>query len=143
MEKYNLESSDEFLSNAIDYHIGDIRNIPEIAQGEIRRVYQYFFSAYHKIAIQMPMHKNIDILKDYGLNPKVIEYMRHFFSDYQVLYREFTLLNRNAGALLKIDWDSDPARFQEQLDLLLTGKMDSAEKEIITALVWQEDSEDV
>jgi hypothetical protein len=138
MEKYDFEFSDEFLSNAIDYHIGDIRNIPAIAQGEIRRVYQDFFSAYHKIAMQMPMRKNVDILKDYRLNPKVIEYMRHFFSDYQVLYREFSLLNRNAGALLKIDRDADPAGFWEQLELLLAGKINLAENEVLNELMGQE-----
>jgi len=143
MENKDIELSDEFLSKAIEHHIGDIRNIPAIAQGEIRRVYRDFFSAYHKIAMQGPMRTNADFLKDYRLNPEVIEYMQHFFSDYQVLHRKFKLLNRNAGALLKIDRDADPEAFREQLDLLLAGKMDLAEKEILTELVGLEKPEDV
>ena len=35
--------------------------------------------------------------------------MRLCLSDYPSLYRELTMLNRNAGALLKIDRDADPA----------------------------------
>ena len=138
MEEYDIEFSDELLSKAIDYHIGDIRNIPEIAQCEIRRVYRDFFSAYRKIASQVPMRKNADILKDYRLYPEVIEYMQHFFSDYQALYRSFTLLNRNAEALLKIDREADPEAFREQIKLLLAGKIDLAENEVLSVLMRQE-----
>ena len=141
MNKYDVEISDEFLSRAIDYHIGEVGNLPASAQDEIRRVYRDFFSAYHKIAMQAPIRADADILEEYRLNPEVIEYMQHFFSDYQGLYREFTLLNRNAGALLKIVREADPAGFREQLELMLAGKMDVAEREVLTELMGQENPE--
>jgi len=142
MEIEDSEFSEEFLSKAIEHHIGDIRIIPAIAKGEIRRVYRDFFSAYHKIAMQAPMRTDADILKGYRLNPEVIEYMQHFFSDYQGLYREFALLNKNARALLKIDRDADPAGFREQLELLLAGKINLAGKKVLTKLMGQEDPKD-
>ena len=61
-----------------------------------------------------------------------------FFSDYQGLHREFPLLNRNAGVLLKIDRDADPSGFREQLESLLAGKMNVAEKEVFTELMGQD-----
>ena len=47
--------------------------------------------------------------------------MRHFFSDYQSIYAEYEILNRHAKKLLNIDAQADPVRFEERLNLLLTG----------------------
>lgn len=143
MENKNILLHDNFLKKAIDHHIGDIQNLPAPAQAKIRRVYREFFSAYHKIAMQAQMHTNTDNLEDYRLDPEIVEYMQHFFSDYQGLYHDFTLLNTNTEALLAIDRDVDPAGFRERLDLLMAGKMDLTERKTLTALMGDENTEEI
>jgi hypothetical protein len=47
--------------------------------------------------------------------------MRHFFSDYQHIAREFSLLNQEMDRLLKIDKESQPHLFRHMIEEILQG----------------------
>jgi hypothetical protein len=120
----NAETPDTIsalVSRAIDYRLGDIATLPDKAQSKILEVYTAFYAAYLRILNIKGDSPDMDQVRRGALDPEAVEYMQHFFSDYQIIYREFNALNRHAQALLQTDRGQDPARFQELLQVLLSG----------------------
>ena len=113
---------DPFLTRAIESDLGPIDDLPEKAKSRIYAVYRDFYSAYHAIA-KLKGYKNhaTDLLEP-GFDSEILEYMQHFFSDYQTIYREFRQLRRNAKELLTVDRQVYPARYRELIDMLFTGQ---------------------
>jgi hypothetical protein len=63
-----------------------------------------------------------DDLKGQDMDEDLINYMRHFFSDYQDLFRSFSDVNHHAKALMQIDGIRHPKKFNERADQLLAGR---------------------
>jgi hypothetical protein len=135
MNNMDMETIENIIPAAIDYHLGNITNLPESAQIKIHNIYKVFYSAYLNIAKLkgLPEHTATDDLIE--LDGELIEYMRHFFSDYQIIYREFVSLNRQVRELMQIDQQHNPQRFEEGLNTLVTGKDAEGSNIILEALL--------
>jgi hypothetical protein len=122
MNNMDRENIGTIIPAAIDFHLGNITNLPESAQVKIRNSYKVFYSAYLNIAKLKGLPENTATDDLIELDDELIEYMRHFFSDYQPIYREFVSLNRQVRELMQIDQQHNPQRFKERLNTLVTGK---------------------
>jgi hypothetical protein len=109
---------DSMVSAAIACHLGDIGTLPEAVRTRIRSVYQPFFTAYAKIS-RLKEPRQAPETDPAALDPDVLAYMRHFFSDYQHIFRRFRDLNRRAQALLQIDREKYPEEFRRRSEALL------------------------
>ena len=103
---------------AIEHFIGDTSKLPGDAQADIFRIYNAFFRAYRAVADQKPQFKKTQARDGFKLDEEILEYMQHFFSDYQKLYRRFKTINRHASMLMQIDPSKDPQRYSDQLQKL-------------------------
>jgi hypothetical protein len=139
MNDMNLENIDTIISDAIAHHLGNIGDLPEIAQSRIRRVYKAFYTAYLEIAQLKGLPKHPESWKAGDLDSDIVESMQHFFSDYQNLYREFIALNRHARTLMRIDPQKNPAEFEERLNAFVSGKDDSSSRAILKELLTPQD----
>jgi hypothetical protein len=116
------------VTEAIASILGDVSELPEAARARIRDIYTAFFSAYLDIARLKGFQRFAALRDPRKLDPEIVEYMRHFFSDYQHIYREFNELNRRVVALLEMDRERFPARFRQQAEQLVA-KAAAAESE--------------
>ena len=107
------------VTEAIASLLGDISELPEASRARIRDIYTAFFSAYFDIARLKGFRRFAALRDPRKLDPEIVEYMRHFFSDYQHIYREFNDLNRRVVALLEMDRERFPARFERQAEQLV------------------------
>ncbi len=124
---------DPIVTAAIDAHLGGISSLPSDAKSKIIEVYRTFFTAYLYIGRVKGFSEDqiLDHISD--LDQDLIEYMQHFFSDYQDLYRSFINLNRLARELLQIDSIKYPKQFDDQVKALISG-----EKQFSDALVFDQ-----
>ena len=118
----NLRNIDSIVTAAIELYLGDISLIPRAVKNRIFEVYQAFFAAYLNIGRIKGISENEALENIAEMDEDLINYMRHFFSDYQDLYRGFMDLNRHAKELMQIDSIKHPRQFNEQVDNLLSGR---------------------
>lgn len=125
------------VNDAIKARLGDIDGLPDAARQKIHQVYQAFYDAYLKIADLKKASANSDTERTdaAGFDPDVIEYMQHFFSDYQNIYREFKSTNRHARALIQTDQNEDADSFENQLNALISGKSHFAEASVMDEIL--------
>jgi hypothetical protein len=129
------KSVDSLISEAVVKRLGDIRKLPESAQKRILRVYKSFFNAYLDICSlkgRSPVPGQWDPTR---LDPEILEYMRHFFSDYQHILREWYTLERHADALMQIDPETSPAAFDNRLAFLVSDDQDNGESLILDKIL--------
>ena len=121
MDILKPDNLNALISRAINVRLGNIDTLPVVAQSKIRETYTAFYTAYTRILGLKQRPENLEGLYRGEFDPEIIEYMQHFFSDYQNIYRQFTALNQHARALLQTDPDKSPTRFQELLQVLVSG----------------------
>lgn len=127
------EDIDAIVVNAIAFRLGNIDSLPEIARSKIGSVYRAFYIAYLDIAKLKGVPS--DVLRYADLDLEIIEYMQHFFSDYQHLYREFIALNYYARTLMEIDRHRNPESFKEGLNTLVAGTCEPGSEPILEGLL--------
>ena len=113
---------DAIVTEAIAAYLEDISSLPRTVQRRIIDVYRDFFTAYINIGRVKGISENDVLEKMTEMDEDLINYMRHFFSDYQDLFRGFMDLNRHAKELMQIDSIKYPKQFNEQVDNLLAGR---------------------
>ena len=113
---------DSIVKEAIAEYLGDISSFPSTVRYKIIEVYQEFFTAYLNLGRIKGISKNEAMEKIAELDQDLIDYMQHFFSDYQDLYRSFVGLNRHAKELLLINRIRHPKKFDEKVDDLIAGR---------------------
>jgi hypothetical protein len=113
---------DAIVTEAISAYLGDISSLPRTVQSRIVDVYRDFFTAYVNIGRVKGISENDILEKMTEMDEDLINYMRHFFSDYQDLFRGFSDVNRHAKALMQIDGIRHPKKFNERADQLLAGR---------------------
>ena len=94
---------DPIVMVAIAEHLGDISSLPKGVKTRIVETYKAFFTAYLNIGRIKGISENEVMDEIAELDQDLIDYMQHFFSDYQDLYHGFINLNRHAKELLQID----------------------------------------
>lgn len=117
-----LETIDSIVTASIAVYLGDISSLPRSLKNRIIEVYRAFFTAYINMGRLKGISENEVLEKIPEMDEDLINYMRHFFSDYQDLYRGFMDLNRHAKELMQIDSIKHPRQFNEQVDNLLSGR---------------------
>lgn len=123
------------VDDAIKKLLGDINNLPVDARKRIHQVYLTFYDAYLKIADLKGFSQNPEKLDTTGFDSEIIEYMQHFFSDYQNIYREFKTLNRHAKVLIQIDKNKNPEAFESQMNVLISGQNDFTEESVMEEIL--------
>ena len=131
-DAHNIEA---VADEAIEKLIGDISNLPDSAKSKIHQVYQTFYDAYLKIGELKQSLPNSEDWDATEFDPEIIEYMQHFFSDYQNIYRDFQAVNRHAKTLIKIDPNNNPEEFKLRINALLLGKSDFTEQFVMEEIL--------
>jgi len=111
----------QLIESAIKSEIGDIDQLPHSVAARVRDVYGEFIPVYTEmIRIRENQHRDWrpEILP---IDPDMVENMLHFFSDYQHLTRAFKRLNREVKILLALDRHSEPHRYDELAESIVSG----------------------
>jgi len=118
----NQNSALEKLCNAaIERRLGDISGLPQELVAVIFKVYREFISSYLNILRQRD-NRPLDWMPEtLFIEPELTDGMRHFFSDYQHITREFNRLNQKMDRLQQIDKDNQLNLYQHAIDDILQG----------------------
>ena len=115
------QTMQQLIESAIKSEIGDIDQLPHSVAARVRDVYGEFIPVYTEmIRIRENQHRDWrpQILP---IDPDMVENMLHFFSDYQHLTRAFKRLNREVKILLALDRHSEPHRYDELAESIVSG----------------------
>ena len=115
------QSMQQLIDSAIKSEIGDIDQLPHGVAARVRDVYGEFIPVYTEmIRIRENRHRDWrpEILP---IDPDMVENMLHFFSDYQHLTRAFKRLNREVKILLALDKQTEPRRYHEWVENIVSG----------------------
>jgi len=116
----NPESALEKLCNAaIERRLGDLSGLPKELGEHIVKVYREFISSYLNMLRQRENKPTDWTPETLSIEPELTDGMRHFFSDYQHIAREFNRLNLKMDRLHEIDKDSQGNLYQHTIDDLL------------------------
>jgi hypothetical protein len=115
------QTMQQLIDSAIKSEIGDIDQLPRSVAARVRDLYGEFIPVYAEmIRIKENQHRDWRpaILP---IDPDMVEEMLHFFSDYQHLTRAFKRLNREVKILLALDRQSEPRRYDEWVESIVSG----------------------
>lgn len=106
---------------------GDISYLPPKLIKHALHVYREFISGYLNI-LRQKEGKPSDWFPDaLAIDFSIVDDMRHFFSDYQHITKEFLSLGERMDELLKIDKEKQPKLYQHKVDQILGHARDTVE----------------
>ena len=107
---------------AIKRRLGDMAELPEELVEYVLQVYREFIASYLNM-LRQKENKPADWMPEtLTIDAELVDGMRHFFSDYQHITREFFRLNQQMDRLHEIDKDSQPNLYQHAIsDILIHG----------------------
>jgi len=116
----NQDSAIERLCNqAIERRLGDISGLPKELVAYVLKVYREFISSYLNMLRQRENKPTDWTPETLVIESELTDGMRHFFSDYQHIAREFNRLNQKMGRLQEIDKDSQGNLYQHTIENIL------------------------
>jgi len=116
----NPDSALEKLCNAaIERRLGDLSGLPKELDAYVVKVYREFISSYLNMLRQRENKPTDWTPETLSIEPELTDGMRHFFSDYQHIAREFNRLNLKMDRLQEIDKDSQGNLYQHTIDDIL------------------------
>ncbi len=116
----NPDSALEKLCNAaIERRLGDLSGLPKELDAYVVKVYREFISSYLNMLRQSENKPTDWTPETLSIEPELTDGMRHFFSDYQHIAREFNRLNLKMDRLQEIDKDSQGNLYQHTIDDIL------------------------
>jgi hypothetical protein len=116
----NRDSPLETLCNtSIERRLGDISGLPKELIEYVLKVYRRFIASYLNILRQKEKKPADWMPETLLLDAELTDGMRHFFSDYQHITREFYRLNQKMDRLQEIDKDSQLNLYQHTIDDIL------------------------
>jgi hypothetical protein len=116
----NQDSAIERLCNqAIERRLGDISGLPKELVAYVLKVYHEFISSYLNMLRQRENKPTDWTPETLVIESELTDGMRHFFSDYQHIAREFNRLNQKMGRLQEIDKNSQGNLYQHTIDDIL------------------------
>ena len=116
----NQDNAIEKLCNqAIEQRLGDISGLPEKLVEYVWLVYREFISSYLNILRQSEKKPADWVPETLFIDAELTDDMRHFFSDYQHIAREFNRLNLKMDRLQEIDKDSQGNLYQHTIENIL------------------------
>ena len=118
----NQDSAIEKLCNqAIEQRLGDFSGLPEKLVEYVWLVYREFISSYLNILRQSEKKLADWVPKTLSIDPELTNGMRHFYSDYQHVTKEFYSLNEKLDRLLQTDKVRQLNLYQNMIDDILEG----------------------
>jgi len=119
----NADSAVEKLCNAaIQQRLGDVSGLPQELVEYILKVYREFISSYLNLLRQKENKSDDWIPERLSIDSDLEDGMRHFFSDYQHITREFQRINQQMDRLQKIDPDRQPRLYRHAIDQILNSR---------------------
>jgi hypothetical protein len=119
----NADSAVEKLCNAaIQQRLGDVSGLPQKLVERILKVYREFISSYLNLLRQKENKSDDWIPERLSIDSDLEDGMRHFFSDYQHITREFHRINQQMDRLQKIDPDRQPRLYRHAIDQILNSR---------------------
>ena len=116
-----IDSKEKCVEAAIEKHIGDISRLPEQLIDYVHRVYNEFVTTYLHVLRQKENKPSHWFPQKWSVDPELVDQMRHFFSDYQHVTKEFFTLNAKIEKLSAIDRESQSNLYEHVLaDILHT-----------------------
>ena len=116
----NPESALEKLCNAaIERRLGDLSGLPKELDAYVVKVYREFISSYLNMLRQRENKPTDWTPETLSIEPELTDGMRHFFSDYQHIAKEFNRLNLKMDRLQEIDKDNQGNLYQHTIDDIL------------------------
>ena len=115
------QSMQQLVESAIRSEIGDIDQLPDAVAARVRDVYGEFMPVYTEMIRIMKNQHRDQRPAILPIDPDMVEDMLHFFSDYQHLTRAFKRLNREVKILLALDRHSEPHRYNELAESIVSG----------------------
>jgi hypothetical protein len=121
MDSHSLkkETLDAFCRNAIKDQVGDMATLPDKLADHIRRIYREFIAAYLNMLRQKENKPDSWYPPNWSIDLELADEMRHFFSDYQHITRNFFILNAKLDRLAAIDKDRQPNLYQDVVEDIL------------------------
>ena len=118
----NPDSALENLCNtAIERRLGDISGLPTELVEYVIKTYRKFVPCYLNVLRQRDNKPADWTPETLFIDAELTDGMRHFFSDYQHITREFNRLNQKMDQLQEIDRDSQLNLYQHTIDVILQG----------------------
>jgi len=116
----NPDSALEKLCNAaIERRLGDLSGLPKELDAYVVKVYREFISSYLNMLRQRENKPTDWTPETLSIEPELTDGMRHFFSDYQHIAKEFNRLNQKMDRLQQIDKDKQLNLYQHTIDDIL------------------------
>lgn len=121
MTALNNQDSDleKLCSVAIEQRLGDISGLPKDLVEHVLNSYRRFIASYLNMLRQKENKPANWTPETLSIDTELADGMRHFFSDYQHITREFYRLNQKMDRLQEIDKDSQLKLYQHAIDDIL------------------------
>jgi hypothetical protein len=104
---------------AIERRLSDLYGLPEELVKHVAKIYRRFIAGYLNI-LRQKENKAVDWTPEtLSIDSELVDGMRHFFSDYQHITREYKILNQQIDRLREIDKDRQPLLFQRAIEEIL------------------------
>ena len=110
---------EKLCRQAIEQRLGDISGLPEDLLVHVLNVYRQFVRGYLNILRQSERKPADWMPESLSIDPELTDGMRHFFSDYQHITREFYNLNQKMDCLQEIEKDNQPNLYRQTIDDIL------------------------
>ena len=105
---------------AIKRRLGDISGFPKDLVVCISRIYRKFIMSYLNILRQEENKPTDWIPEDLSIDAELADGMRHFFSDYQHITKEYYEINRKMDWLQEVDKVSHQNLYEHRIEKILT-----------------------
>lgn len=112
---------EELYETFMKQRLGDISGLPEELAACVAKTYHQFISSYLNILRQKEKKPADWIPETLSIDYELEDGMRHFFSDYQHITRQFNWINKKIDHLQQIDKDIEPRLYEFVVDNILKG----------------------
>ncbi len=110
---------EDLCRQAIEHRLGDISGLPPDLAAHVLIVYREFVTCYLNILRQSEKKPADWMPESLFIDPELTDGMRHFFSDYQHITREFYILNQKIENLLQIEKSKQPNLYRHTIEDIL------------------------
>jgi hypothetical protein len=110
---------EKFCNLAIERRLGDISGLPEKLVEYVWLVYREFISSYLDILRQSERKPADWMPETLSIDAELTDGMRHFFSDYQHITREFYRLNQKMEQLQETGKERHLNLYRDMIDNIL------------------------
>ena len=124
MNKSRAEQIEYLTRKAVWEKLAGLGDLPEEVRRRVQRIYAAFVPVYLEM-MRMKHGYAMDWLPDsIAIDSELVEGLRHFFSDYQRITNDFISINRKMEKLRKIDKETYPDLFVDQVRAFLSDQDD-------------------